>query len=138
MIKKIILTSICTILSFGAFAEMPEPPMGMSDAEMRRGMNIMENLTDEQRSCVEAYGCQMPSHPDVDAPAVRPEQQPEMTDEQRESMECMKNAMASCGIEIPQRPERPAGEMPPPPTEPNTNEMPPAPEIIAEQVSEVL
>jgi len=126
--KKILLTSICSLLSFGAFADnMPAMPTDGQGAHMPRGgMNMMAQLTDEQKSCIEAYGCKMPEMPKFDesakpAPGERPSGErpekgtkPEMTDEQKESMECMHKAMEACGIEMPkpEHGERPSGERP--------------------------
>ena len=89
MMKKMILTSVCAMLSFGAFAEMP--------------MDMMANLTEEQKACVETHGC------------VKPEQ-PEMTEAQNTFMDCMKNAMTSCGIQMPEppAPEAPVMDIPAP------------------------
>ena len=131
MTKKIIFTSICAMLSFGAFAEMPQPPMDMPASEKHPGMDIMANLTEEQKTCIQDFGCIMPEKPDINSEAVQPDQKPEMTDEQREYAECMKDAMESCGVEIPQMPEQPTHEMPPAPGMP-APDMPPAPEAAAQ------
>lgn len=121
MMKKIFLTSLCSMLSFGAFAtDMPQPSMGgPNGGGPRFGMPMMQQLTDEQKSCIEAYGCTMPEKPQMDEKAEKPArgerpekgekpdngEKPEMTAEQKESMECMQKAMESCGIEMPKMPE---------------------------------
>lgn len=124
MKNKILLTSICTMLSFGAFAEdMPQPPMGgPNGGGPRGGIGMIQQLTDEQKSCIEAYGCKMPEKPAMDEQKEKPSderpdngERPEMSAEQQESMECMQKAMESCGIEMPERPEKPSGEKPPRP-----------------------
>ena len=74
MMKKVILTSVCAMLSFGAFAETP--------------MDMMAKLTDEQKACVATHGCVVP-------------EQPETTDAVNTYMECMQNAKYACGIETP-------------------------------------
>lgn len=119
--KKLFLTSLCTMLSFGAFAEdMPQPPLGGPNGGGPRGqMGMMQQLTDEQKSCIESYGCKMPEKPTMDEKKEKPSvekpnkgERPEMSTEQKESMECMQKAMESCGIEMPERPEKPSGEKP--------------------------
>ena len=138
--KKILFISLCSIMSFGAYAaDMPTPPTGGGHGG-HGPMNMFANLTDEQKSCIEAYGCKMPEKPAMDENQSRPEPKnmadgrpdkkpdnapekpddeksnmkgsnpPEMGTEQKESMDCMRKAMESCGIEMPQRPEKPSGE----------------------------
>jgi len=109
--KKLFLTSLCTMLSFGAFAAdtQPQPPM-----EGHRGGMPMAQLTEEQKSCVEAYGCKIPEMGDKAPKGEKPNkgERPEMTAEQKEAMDCMQKAMKECGVEMPQRPEHPQGERP--------------------------
>ena len=93
MNKKLIVASLGAVLSFGAFAD--EAPAPQTDAAGGRG-NIMANLTDEQKSCIEAYNC---------AKMEKPEKGAELTAEQKEAKECITNAMKSCGVEMPKRPE---------------------------------
>ena len=122
MYKIFLLIPLCSILTFTAFAEnMPQPPTDFPNEFNPRG-DIMANLTDEQKLCVEQYGCpqieqtekpkktEMDDRPDFDSqniPEKRPEKN-EMDDEARESMECMQRAMEDCGIDIPKMPERPS------------------------------
>ena len=106
MTKKILLTSVCALLSFGAFAETPA--------------DRLANLTEDQKACVETHGC------------VAPEQ-PEMTEAQQDYMNCLENAMISCGIAI----TEPAPEAEPEAVESAPEVVEPAPEIV-EAVTEVV
>ncbi len=72
MTKKIIFTSVCAILSLGAFAETPK--------------DMMARLTEEQKACVATLGCVVP-------------EQPETTVAMNTFMECMKKASISCGLQ---------------------------------------
>ena len=93
MNKKLIVASLGAVLSFGAFAD--EAPAPQVEAAGGRG-NIMASLTDEQKSCIEAYNC---------AKMEKPEKGAELTAEQKEAKECFKNALKSCGVEMPKRPD---------------------------------
>ena len=123
--NKLFLIPLFSILSFGAIADdMPQPPMGIPGGD-RPHVNMMEKMTDEQKACIEKFGCKMPERPNLQEKTEMPPvgEKPEMTDEQKESMECMQKAMQECGIEMPKRPdfpqgprpEGPKGEMPEPP-----------------------
>jgi len=118
MKKTILLTSLCSLLSFAAFgADMPQPPMNSSNGHGPRG-DMMMNLSEEQKTCIESYGCpkmerpgrpengEQPDFNNKPEPGVRPE----MTSEQRTAMDCMRKAMESCGVQMPTPPERPNGE----------------------------
>ena len=79
------------------------------------GIGSMANLTYEQKSCIEVYSCKMPEKMErpergsAPEPGAEPKdmKRPEMTDEQKEAMDCMRKAMESCGVEMPQRPDKP-------------------------------
>lgn len=110
--KKIIITSVCAILSYNAYATDNIQPM--PDMPGKPHANIMSNLTTEQQSCIQAYGCniQMPPLPTSDGNEAgqRPEPPKEVPSEKPEpnaDTECLHKAMESCGIEMPKRPERP-------------------------------
>jgi len=133
IIKKLLIASFCAVLSAGAFAEdMPPVPADAPNGEFAhhgrpKGFGMMAKLTDEQKACIEKFGCKMPEKPEFkDKPDMPKEfkegemptppqgikktehhKRPEMTEEQKENMECIKKAMESCGIEIPKRPEKP-------------------------------
>ena len=112
--KKLILASICSIFTFGAFADdMPQPPMGGPNDHSPHG-DIMANLTDEQKSCIETYGCPKMERPARPENGEKPEPgtRPEMTEEQKTAMECMRKAMESCGVQMPTRPDHPGGPRP--------------------------
>ena len=87
MIKKIVFTSVCSMLSFGAFAETP--------------MDMMARLTEDQKACVATHGCVVPD-------------QPETTDAVNAYMDCMKNASVSCGIQLSEPQETPVMDIPAP------------------------
>ena len=117
--KKLFLVSILSILSFGAFAEdMPQPPMDFPKGEkIHHKKDMMANLTEEQKACIEKFGCKMPEKPEMkedmppmekpapDAEKPDDKKRPEMTEERKEAMDCMKNAMKECNIPMPERPE---------------------------------
>ncbi|MDE6478373.1 MAG: hypothetical protein K2L94_03955 [Alphaproteobacteria bacterium] len=105
MNKKLIIASLGAVLSFGAFADTPQPPQNADEHGPRNGGGMMANLTEDQKSCIAQYGCAMPEKP-------APGEKPEMSAEKTESMECMRNAMTSCGVQMPDRPEKPRGEKP--------------------------
>ena len=116
MTKKLFIISICSILSLPALANNmpPMPPANGPDGAGPRG-DIFAQLTDEQKSCIETYGCKMPERPAMDEQNAQPapDKKTEMTDEQKESMKCVENAMKQCGIELPEPPrnERPEHPM---------------------------
>jgi len=127
--KKLFITALSSILAFGAFAdEMPVPPMDNGHSGGHK-IGMMANLTDEQKACIEAFGCKLPEHPtmgeksDFGGKPEKPDfdkmpennKRPEMTEEQKEAMDCMRKAMESCGVEMPKRPEMPNGDRPPRP-----------------------
>ena len=127
--KKIIpLIMLCLILSFRASAmDVPNTPMPDTP---RENMPMMQ-MTEEQKKCIESFGCPQMEKPEIparpeksektdmknkpeikDKPEMkgRPEtrdkpERKEMTDSERESMECMRKAMESCGIQMPTPPE---------------------------------
>ena len=66
--------------------------------ELRGPRGNRAQLTDEQKTCLEDQGIEKPARGE-DGRRVRP------TDEQRAAFE---TAAAECGIELPERPERPA------------------------------
>ena len=66
--------------------------------ELRGPRGNRVQLTDEQKTCLEDQGIEKPARGE-DGRRVRP------TDEQRAAFE---TAAAECGIELPERPERPA------------------------------
>ena len=149
MINKILITSLCSLLTFGAFAEDAAP--APQDAPKGHGPHggIMASLTEEQQACIKEYGCKIPEIPEQfkgerpELPeGVKPEkpknlpeganpdlkkgEKPnmsdseksehkkgkkhknrEMTEEEKENLECMKKAMDACGIKMPERKEKP-------------------------------
>ena len=107
------LTAFAAFAAIGAVAfaaEMPQPPMG----DYKGG--FMQNLTDDQKVCIEQAGCKMMEmkKPDGDfsmgmqknRERGNKSQRPEMTDEEKvtmeEHMKCMKQAFSDCGIEMPE------------------------------------
>ena len=125
--KKLLVLSLASVLSMGAFAEdMPPAPSDAPKGEFAhhgpKGFGMMSKLTDEQKACIEKFGCKMPEKPEMgDKGAMPPmgekpdmKKRPEMTEEQKENMECMRKAMESCGIEMPKHEERgPRGQKKP-------------------------
>ena len=78
MIKKIILTSVCSLLSFGAVAD--------TSTDM---LANLANLAGTQKECVDAYGCIAPD-------------QPEIEEAQKAYKNCLKDALVFCGIMKPE------------------------------------
>ena len=111
--KKLFLLSLFSVMSTGAFAaDMPFPLIGNTDS-MPSETDMIANLTAEQKSCIEAYGCKIPEKPVMGEKIEMPKQdteakdvkQPEIKKELDDSMDCMRKAMKSCGIEMPEHPE---------------------------------
>ncbi len=108
--------ALFTLIGTASFAAAPEMPDGRQGRP--GGMDIMANLTAEQKACLEQQNCptpQMPemgARPDMGTPPVPGEkpQMPEMTDQQRAEMaaaqECQRAAFETCGIEMPAMPDR--------------------------------
>ncbi len=122
------LTALFAIITTAAIAAPQGMPGGNPGGRgIPGGMDMMANLTDAQRACIEQQNCpqvQMPNmgeKPEMgNMPAAgekkqmpqmgeRP-QMPEMTDELRAEMqaaqECQRKAFETCGIEMPAMPER--------------------------------
>lgn len=149
MIHKIILTSLIVALSFNAFADDVEPmpigpeilpaelvapmPQGTPEMPMPEPDTLIAELaapvltlTEEQTSCVNASGCPIAEgllnidvfNPDM---PVRPD----LTEEQQESVRCIKQALDVCGEEAPEVPDQMAEQEPEP-----------VPEIIPEPIQE--
>lgn len=116
--KKISFFMIATLMSAGAFAEPPAMPDGQNPGGPAGRM--MQNLTDEQKSCLAQYECtsfmtgEKPDGKPDSKPGDKPENMPAADsgvgapdmDSQRE---CMQNAFKSCGVEMPSAPEMGGG-----------------------------
>lgn len=118
--KKIIMLAAIAALGISANATA-NPPQGGPKGEGHFG-GFMQNLTEEQKACIEAANCPKTEKrgPKDDSAAgdhkvkergaksERPER-PEMSEEDKAAMqasrECMKKAFENCGIEMPERPE---------------------------------
>src|SRR5512138_83747 len=112
--KKLTAFAAFAAISAVAFAtEMAQPPMGDPNG------GFIQNLTDDQKACIEQSGCKMMEmkKPDGDfnmgsqktkQRGEKPQRQ-EMTDEEKAEMdanrECMQKAFSDCGIEMPERPD---------------------------------
>ncbi len=75
MIKKMILTSVCSLLSFGAIAGTPT--------------DMLANLAGDQKKCVTAYGCIAPDRPEIE-------------EAQQAYKDCLTDALIFCGITKPE------------------------------------
>jgi len=79
----------------------------------------MQNLTDEQKACIEAANCPKIEMVKPQAGDFQPGQKGEksraanMSDEEKAAMQasrdCMKKAFEDCGIQMPERPNQPEG-----------------------------
>jgi len=74
--KKYLILAALAMISTGAIAN-------------ERG-NHMNRLTEQQRACVEDYGC------------PRPDRKHASREEMKHARECHERVMKSCGIEIPE------------------------------------
>lgn len=75
MKHKILITSLCAVFALPAFAaDMPTPPNG--ERGPRGGMPMMQNLTEEQKTCMQnamaQCGIEMPTPPEMGTPPARP------------------------------------------------------------------
>jgi hypothetical protein len=114
--RKLILAALI-VAPFAAFAapEDGEKPRGGPG-----GGGFMQNLTDEQKACVEAANCPKTERkkggPDGEPQNRERGEKPELTEEEKAAREaereCTKKAFESCGIEMPERPEggKPGGK----------------------------
>jgi hypothetical protein len=72
---------------------------------------FMEQLTEEQKSCIEKQGCpkREMKKPDGEFKPGEKPQKKEMSAEEKAAMEteraCQKKAFETCGIQMPERPE---------------------------------
>ena len=82
MRKLLILSGIIAGVTFSAVAEGKK-------GEFRN------KFTDEQKACIEQYGCTMPNPDKIGTTDASAEDEAKF----QESRECMKKAMESCGIE---------------------------------------
>lgn len=76
MKNKIIITSLCAVFALPAFAaDMPTPPNG-EHGPRGGGMPMMQNLTEEQKTCMQnamaQCGIEMPSKLEMGTPPARP------------------------------------------------------------------
>ncbi|MDR1027538.1 MAG: hypothetical protein LBL46_03935 [Rickettsiales bacterium] len=108
--KKLSLFAMLAVIAGGAFAE---PPMGGGKGPGGKGGFGGPEMTDEQKACVEAAACPKFEKPKFE-PGQKPEpgKKPEMTEEMKAARECQKKAMESCGVKMPERPDRPEGGFP--------------------------
>lgn len=101
------IAAVLATVSVGAYAADSQMPDKMPHE------NFMENLTADQRSCIEQYGCQMPQMPEPGAALERPTDGARPTppnsapDSAPNDMDCMRQAMESCGVQMPTPPARP-------------------------------
>ena len=86
--------------------------------------NFMENMTEEQKSCFTEKSANCPKIEkqikEADASGEKKFDKKDITPEMKEAMECKKQAMTECGIEMPARPmpqAAPESESAEPPTE---------------------
>ncbi|MDR1361066.1 MAG: hypothetical protein LBJ18_02015 [Rickettsiales bacterium] len=110
--KKIIMFAVVAAVAGTAFAEP-----STSGHKGNKGGGYMGQLTEEQVACIEAQNC-----PRIKIPQSAGNQKsekgqmPKMTEEQKAEMdanrECMKKAMKTCGIQIPERAKDKDGEKP--------------------------
>ena len=74
--------------------------------------DFMENLTDSQRSCIQEYGCEMPRMPESGSAPEKPAdgQRPARPDGdnggKNSNMDCMRQAMEACGVQMPTPPAK--------------------------------
>lgn len=64
--KKLLILSVIAFSSVAFAEDVPQPPMGAPNAGEHRHCGMMANLTDEQKSCIEAFGCKMPERTNKD------------------------------------------------------------------------
>lgn len=117
MMKKIILTSVCSLLSFGAVADT--------------STDMLANLAGTQKECVDAYGCIAPDRPEIE-------------EAQQAYKDCLRDALVFCGVMKPEakpadteltqptvssepKPEAPAAEPVAPAVEPSAPAAEPVP-----------
>ncbi|MCM1294052.1 MAG: hypothetical protein NC311_00625 [Muribaculaceae bacterium] len=99
------IAAILATVSVGAYAADGQMP----DTE-KTHKNFMELLTEDQRSCIEKYGCKMPEpgqRPEKNADAKRPTQPDDSQNHGPKDMDCIRQAMESCGVQMPTPPARP-------------------------------
>lgn len=101
--KTLAIAAFLATVSVGAYANSdagtgaPMPPK-----------NGMPELTDEQRSCIEQYGCQMPEQnlrPEKPNNDERPTPPDGGAPDKHDDMDCMRRAMDACGVHMPTPPE---------------------------------
>ncbi len=133
--NRVSMFALFAMIATSAIAMPAGMPNGMPGEPGMGRMDFMANLTDEQKSCLETATAdcpkpqmpnggerpKMPPHgekPDMGQPPAAGEmppapQMPEMTEAQKAEMasaqECQKKAFEICGIQMPERPERPNG-----------------------------
>jgi hypothetical protein len=100
------MLAAAALTAFAANAQRPDRPAdGQGGPGGRRG-GFMQDLTDEQKACIEAANCAKPERGAGPAAGEKPA---EGGKPDREDDDCMKKAFESCGIEMPERPRRPTG-----------------------------
>jgi Spy/CpxP family protein refolding chaperone len=112
--KKLLAIAAFAALGAGANAA-DQPPAGGRGFGGDGG--FMQNLTEEQKACIEKAACQKTEKLDGDFRGGEPKvwergekpQRPEMTDEEKAAIEanreCTQKAFADCGVQMPERPE---------------------------------
>jgi hypothetical protein len=110
--KKTILAAL--LLTLPMLANAANEQRGPMNGGMGKPHDFMENLTDDQKACIQKQGCQMPDMKNDSKKMGKPAdgekpQMPKMTDDEKAKMdanrECMDKAFKTCGIEMPARPE---------------------------------
>jgi hypothetical protein len=111
--KKFLIFAV--FAAFGASAVADDAPRGGAGGHEFGMGGFVQNLTEEQKACIEKAGCPKSEmkKPEGEGPKVRERgakpERPEMTDEDKEAMkagrECMQKAFSDCGIQMPERPE---------------------------------
>jgi Spy/CpxP family protein refolding chaperone len=97
------------LVAFAAFAVAANAQPSDEHGNGKRGGHgggFERNFTDEQKACMEKAAC-----PEMARPKEGEKPDGEKPDEaaMKESRECRQKAMADCGIEMPERPERQGG-----------------------------
>lgn len=103
--KHLLVAAVFAVISGAAIADDNPPPQGPGPDGGMDGAP-MHNLTAEQQACIQAYGCEMPTRDSAPTPGEKPT----APDGKSEGADCMRQAMESCGIQMPEPPAKPDGD----------------------------